>query len=410
MAYRSLVGRLYRFTWRYKMTPPGKLLTAIIGIASIGTVSVEVPIYFVCFGFLGLIFAAELTGALMRPRLLVEPRWPATLTAGETATVPVRVTNRTWRPALDVMLTLLERPRRLRHVNGDVVVSRLGRGANYEMPLQLRPSRRGRLRVPAVDAHSTFPFNLVRIPGGRSAEVNLLVRPSFTPLASLRLPVDAAADVGEYAPSGEPGESIEYLGNREYTPGEPIRRLDFRAWARTGSPVVREYQNEQASRVGVVIDSYLPKRPRGGAKRIEAAISLGVAACDAILGAGYDVGVLATGTDLYAFDEPEPDRLGRLLDLLAELRPTESPSYERMRDDLLDEVAPLAAVVVVAATASPELVALVTHLAEDGPPVRVLLLSDDATDDDAAAAVASLGCEVDVIPAADVSAGEVTSL
>ena len=211
----SLFRRLYQFTWRYKMTPAGKLLTAIIGVASIGTVTIDVPIYQICCAFLGLIFAAELSGVLMRPRLTVQPRWPETLTVGEETTVPVRVANKTWRPTFDVMLTLLERPRSLRHTNGDVVVERIDRSQPQDIPLKVRPSGRGRMRLPAIDAHSTFPFNLVRIPGGQSGRHSLLVRPSFRPLRLRSLPSDAYAEMGEYSPSGQTGESNEYLGNRE---------------------------------------------------------------------------------------------------------------------------------------------------------------------------------------------------
>ena len=409
MSSRSPLQRLYRFTWRYKMTPPGKLLTAMIGIASIGTVSTEVPIYFLCCGFLGLIFAAELTGAILRPRLRVEPRWPATLTAGEAATIPVRVTNLSWRPALDIMLTLLERPRRVRHLNGDVVVTRLGKAAELDIPLELKPTQRGPLRVPAIDAHSTFPFNLVRVPGGRSGSRSLLVRPTFVPLAGVKLPHEIAAHLGEYAPSGDPGESIEYLGNRDYTPGEPIKRLDFRAWARTGTPVVREYQNEQATRIGVVIDSLLPKRSsRRAERRLEASISLGVGVCDAVLRGGYDIGLLATGTDLYAFDEPHADRLGQLLDLLAELTPTPFPSYARMADDLLLEAESLAALVVIVTEPDESTLALLRRLCEEGPAVRALWVVDDrGPREEVADRISQLPIELEPISAAAVAAGDV---
>ena len=405
----SLLRRLYRFTWRYKMTPPGKLLTAIIGIASIGTVTIEVPIYFVCCGFLGLVFAAELAGSLMRPRLTVESRWPATMTAGEVATIPVRITNRTWRPALDVMLTLLDRPWRLKHVNGDVVLPRLDRHGSFEIPLQVRARGRGRLRAPSIDAHSTFPFNLVRIPGGRSTESTLLVRPAFAPLRGIRLPSDLAADVGEYAPSGETGESIEYLGNREYTPGEPIRRLDFRAWARVGRPVVREYQNEQASRIGILVDTLQGnRRGRAWRARMEGAIATAAAITDGTLRSGYDVGLLATGTDLYLFDEAGSQRLDSVLDLLAEVRRTDASSYHRMVDDLIDETQPLAGLMVLLTDWDEPRRALLDKLREEGPLMRVFLLDDDQTrrqiaDDD-------LASEVERIDLTALTAGEIAEL
>ena len=50
------------------------------------------------------------------------------------------------------------------------------------------------------------------------------------------------------------GESMDLLGVRPYRPGDPARDLHARSWARTGQPVVREFQEEYFSRVGVVVD------------------------------------------------------------------------------------------------------------------------------------------------------------
>ena len=407
MARGSLLNRLYRFTWRYKMTPPGKLLTAMIGVASVGTITVEVPIYQICCAFLGLIFAAELTGSLLRPRLAVSPRWPATMTAGEETTVPVRLRNTTWRPALEIMLTLLERPRSLRHTNGELMLDRIGRGEETELPLRLRARSRGRLTLPAVDAHSTFPFNLVRIPGGQSETHELLVRPAFAPLRLTRLPSDAFAEVGEYSPSGRSGESIEYLGNREYTPGEPVRRLDVRAWARVGHPVVREYQDEQGSRLGIVVDTRLPaKRRKAAAERMEAAISLAAGIAASLLDTGYDVGLLATGTDLYAFDRSETDRLDTVLDLLGEIEPTPYDSLGRMAEDLIDRAERLAGLFVVLADWDESRERLLKKLDEAGVMCRVVLATDPRT----TLALPETAIEYDTVDAGAVRRGEVGEL
>ena len=79
-------------------------------------------------------------------------------------------------------------------------------------------------------------------------------------------------DVGKrYQPGGialtsHIGESPEYIGNRDYRPGDSLRRIDPRAWARLATPIVREYSEEYYCRIALVLDTYVPtalhKRPR----------------------------------------------------------------------------------------------------------------------------------------------------
>src|SRR5690606_26014556 len=52
-------------------------------------------------------------------------------------------------------------------------------------------------------------------------------------------------------------------------PGDAVRDLHARSWARTGVPVVREYQQEYFTRVGVVLDTDIED-----AERLEAAVEL----------------------------------------------------------------------------------------------------------------------------------------
>src|SRR6202008_1442681 len=104
----------------------------------------------------------------------------------------------------------------------------------------------------------------------------ITVVPAFQTIRHFELPVSRRYQPGGVMMSSGLGHSPEYVGNREYTPGEPARRLDFKAWARTGKPVVREYQEEYYSRIALVLDTFVPGRFRRGQEhpQFEAAVSL----------------------------------------------------------------------------------------------------------------------------------------
>ena len=405
MKRRSLLRRMYRFTWRYKMTPAGKVLTGVIGVASVGTVTVEAPVYLVCCVMLGMLLAAEFFGLLVKPSLLVSAEWPATLSVGEETSVPVRLSSRSrWRTAFDLMLMLPERPSGLEHVNADAFLAKLRPGETMDVPLVVRPLRRGRLRVEGVDAHSTFPFNLIRVPGGRTGPAAFVALPAYRPLMRLDLPVDQAAAAGQLVLSGAAGESTEYLGNRDYSPGEPVRRLDFRAWARLGRPVVKEYQDEHASRIGLLVDT-LTAKGKEAARRTEAAVSLAAAVADAAVGDDFQIGLLATGSDLYRLSAGG-DATGDLLERLATAVPTEVPAYDAMLGPLLAAAEETAALVVVLGTVDGPRRALLRGLSEEGPPLKVVVVEGALAVD-----AASLpGDDVAVVPLADVEAGLVAAL
>ena len=43
---------------------------------------------------------------------------------------------------------------------------------------------------------------------------------------------------------------------RDYRPGDPLRRIHWKSWAKTGRPVVKEYQDEFFVRHGLILDTF----------------------------------------------------------------------------------------------------------------------------------------------------------
>jgi uncharacterized protein (DUF58 family) len=127
---------------------------------------------------------------------------------------------------------------------------------------------------------------------------------------------------------------MELLGVRPYRPGDPIRHLHARSWARTGLPIVREYQEEYFRRVAVVVD--VDSRDEGCT---EAAVSLaagvvahlarGEALIDLLVAGervhdltlGRSLGFLEQALELLACFEPRQASNADPRPLLAQLEP-----------------------------------------------------------------------------------------
>lgn len=118
-------------------------------------------------------------------------------------------------------------------------------------------------------AAAVVPGGLACGPRQSSDEVKLHVVPRVAKVVRLPFVIASRHQPGGVALASKSGEAMDLLGVRPYRPGDPVRDLHARSWARTGVPVVREYQQEYFTRVGVVLDTDVADRDR-----LEAAIEL----------------------------------------------------------------------------------------------------------------------------------------
>jgi uncharacterized protein (DUF58 family) len=118
---------------------------------------------------------------------------------------------------------------------------------------------RGPLDATSWVIGSSDPLGLF---GSRRAHADAeiaLVLPRFTLLAGSRQVREQEASLT--APHA--GSGTELFGVREYTPGDPLRRIHWPATARRGELVVREYEPPGALTLGIYCDPEPPNREVG---------------------------------------------------------------------------------------------------------------------------------------------------
>lgn len=135
--------------------------------------------------------------------------------------------------------------------------------------MRARFIRRGLHHLDPFTVAAVAPTGLACGPRVKSDAVKLYVVPRIANVLQLPKVVAMRHHPGGVALASKSGEAMDLLGVRPYRPGDPARDLHARSWARTGLPVVREYQQEYFTRVGVVLDSDV-----ADSERLEAAIEL----------------------------------------------------------------------------------------------------------------------------------------
>ncbi|YCM45348.1 DUF58 domain-containing protein [Verrucomicrobiaceae bacterium 227] len=145
-------------------------------------------------------------------------------------------------------------------------------GETREVTLALLPRRRGLVRLVNLRVELPDPFGLfqrLRAVANEAGEV--LVIPRRYKLPALALSGPSELKVGGETASTVRGEGGEFMGLREYRPGDSLRKIHWKAWARTGQPIVKEFEEIRFPRYGLVLDTSLDE---SGPELFEEAVSV----------------------------------------------------------------------------------------------------------------------------------------
>ncbi len=371
--------------WRFKLTWAARALGYSAVIAGLGSISVLIPVYQLFCGLAALLLIPWLIGLALRPSVAIRGRFPEKTSAGQPVTAEFTVTNRSRWTCFELALGLFKLPRFLQQADHDRAVRFLSRNESVSIPVTLIPRRRGLYELPPMRGYSLFPLGIFRSGKSRQSLPPLLVLPRYHPLNEIDVPVGNRYQPGGIALTSHVGESPEYIGNREYVPGEPVRRLDFRSWARLGKPVVREYQEEYYCRIALVLDTYIPRTQKLGPEgfpQLEAAVSLAASVANALSQGEYIIDIFAAGPELYVF------RAGRhtahfenVLEILACVDACRDNPFEIVSPAVADELSNISATICLFLDWDQSRKQLARTVLEAGSSLKVIVVRDGETTD-----------------------------
>jgi len=313
---------------------------------------------------------------IFKPRVAVSGRLPDRVRVGERFTAQFAVRNRSCLPCFDLSLGFLNRPRCLDEVTSRTI-GYLPPKQTATVTVACRCGRRGLHEIPGLRPYSVFPFNTHLLAAEAGPRTNLLAVPAFFPLQSVDLPAGSKHHPGGISLSLNLGDSPEYIGSREYQPGEPNPRFDFRSWARLARPVVREFQEEFYCRLALVLDTWTgPDHRREAGEDLEAAVSLSAAAAEFLTRGEYIVELLAAGPHLYQFRSGRgTSRFDDILDVLACVDAVRQSPFEILLPALMQEAESVSAALCIFLDWDPAREQFVRKVEEAGVPVKVVVLN-----------------------------------
>lgn len=251
-------GRIMRpFGWLNDAftTEGGSLLILLSMIGMSGLDVHRTQVYVLWAVLSGLVVASVLARPLFRAKgLEIEVRTSPRVAVGEPLRFDMQLLNssdsdlhalRILRPFLPWDGTWAARP------PGVKVVPAHG---SAQWSTRARFIQRGEHHIDSFSAAQLVVFGLALGAKVRGHGTRFLVVPRPAPVASVAVAVRPRIRLGGTAHRTSGGDATELIGVRPYRPGDPVRDLHARTWARAGAPHVRQYQQERVTRVAVVID------------------------------------------------------------------------------------------------------------------------------------------------------------
>ena len=399
-----------RLVWQRRFTPAGRILFIVFALsgAIASAISVSQPLYYFAAFLFAVLLVERIAGWRYRPRLRLERTLPERSAAGATVLVRALAANLGKRPAYDLAASERNPPDAFSFPEKHAYLDMLKPGESRTLQYAFTPMRRGAYDFTGPIALSAFPFGLYYSACPAHSPHRMLVYPRFAPLASVDLPAGRKHQPGGLQLVSQVGESEEFIGNREYRPGDRLRDIDHLAWARHGFPVVREYQQEYLCRIALVVDTYVPdtfssawrsvrrkrgenrtpawqrlaaalqgKKPAEESETFEAAVSLAAAVADALSRQEYVIDLFAAGPELYHLQAGRSlAYLDNILDVLACIEPCRTNPFDTLAPAIMEELGRISTLVIVMQDWDAQRERFVQSIRDAGVAVKLVVVHD----------------------------------
>lgn len=266
----------------FEFTLGGAIMVGLIVIVGFSAWNTGNNLLFLVMSFLvASMIVGFIAGGLCLKKLDVKMRFPETIFAGEETSILVSVNNRkrlmsSYSVVAEVrgrerdesiaaadLRRLLPRPIAERLAKAPIVRRTLdyfaylprNKVTESKVP-HIFPSR-GRFLIKDFELSTKFPFAFFRHRRRLSArETELIVLPPIDPLGSEidDMPLEAGQLISQKRGSGQ-----DLLSLRDYLPNDDLRRVDWKATARSRGLMVREFAAEDDRKITVVLDHRVPE-------------------------------------------------------------------------------------------------------------------------------------------------------
>ncbi len=414
--YRSF-RRYFRFRkWRERrFTPAGNFVLAMLIVSAITGLNTKQIVAYQIFGLLlGLLCIALVFGRRFSGRLTVQRLLPRYATVGQEVHYRLRLSHDAPHPVQGLSLLEIhhdprpdfaqfcsarepdaERRNRYDRMVGyyrwswlvrqnevakidEIHAPALPPGASVEVSQRFTPCHRGMLGLRGLVVARRDPLGLLRACREFDLPGSVLVLPRTYALPPFSLPGRRHYQPEHRVKASVTGDGEEISGLREYRPGDAMRDIHWKSFARTGTPVVKEYQPEFFERHALLLDTL--GAPDGEA--FEEAVSLAASFVGNLHRGECLLDLLFVEAECHCFTMgPGELQAEALLRVLAGVRPHPGESLCDLHATVVSRRPELSGCICILLAWDEARRDMVNELRQLGLPLLVLLVGEDAPAD-----------------------------
>jgi hypothetical protein len=248
--------------------------------------------------------------------------------------------------------------------------------SNTEVIGEITPLYRGVIRLVGLTVMRPDPFDLFNASVTIALPQSLIVLPKLYNLPEIELPGFRRYQSGGVALASSVGDAEEFRSLREYRPGDSLRKIHWKSWAKVGKPIVKEEEDEFFVRHALILDTFTSVKY---SEVLEEAIAIAASFACEVQTQESLLDLMFVGHEAYCFTFGRGlSHTDRMLEILASVVACPDKSFASLTPVIIERVSLLSGCICVFLAWDDERQNLVNYLKNIGIHLLVLIVTANA--------------------------------
>ncbi len=241
---------------------------------------------------------------------------------------------------------------------------------------EITPLRRGIVRLTGMTIARPDPFGFLYACKSIFLPQSLLVLPKIYNLPPLQLPGSRRYQSGGVALASSVGDSEEFRSLREYRPGDSLRKIHWKSWAKLGKPIVKEEQDEFFVRHALILDTFTQVKY---SEILEEAIAIAASLACEIQTQESLLDLIFVGNEAYTFTFGRGiSHTDKMLEIIASVVACQDKSFASITPVIINQISLLSGCVCILIDWDEDRKKIINYLKNMGIHTLVLIITDES--------------------------------
>ncbi|XWK86342.1 MAG: DUF58 domain-containing protein [Phormidium sp.] len=242
---------------------------------------------------------------------------------------------------------------------------------------EITPNYRGVIPFADLTVIRSDPFGLFNACVTNYLPQSLLVLPKLYNLPPIKLPGLRRYQSGGVALASSVGDAEEFRSLREYRPGDPMRKIHWKSWAKVGKPIVKEEQDEFFVRHALILDTFLNVKY---SEILEEAIAIAASLACEVQTQESLLDLMFVGHEAYCFTFGRSlSHTDKMLEILASVVACQDKTFDSIIPVVMERISLLSGCICILLTWDESRQKLVNYLKGMGIHTLVLIIQEKST-------------------------------